>query len=178
MCPETSCTHQDITATIKEPANMKIFISYGSAYDQVTALRLQALAAVNGLTVYVPPSHTRLIAPSTIDPDSYQRLKDTDVILGVIGATGFTEACREEINKGIALKKATIVLCDPTLEPHLRPNFGANLVVLDPANPAQAETLIVQHLKTINAKQNEQKVLVALSTLAIGLLIFAAVAHD
>ncbi len=38
---------------------MKVFISYGAAADQVTALRLQALGAVNGLTVYVPPAHTR-----------------------------------------------------------------------------------------------------------------------
>ena len=45
-------------ATIKKDA-MKVFISYGSAADQVTALRLQALGAVNGLTVYVPPAYTR-----------------------------------------------------------------------------------------------------------------------
>ena len=38
---------------------MKIFISYGDLHDQVAALRLQALAAVQGLTVYVPPGHTR-----------------------------------------------------------------------------------------------------------------------
>ena len=30
---------------------MKVFISYGDFSDQVTALRLQALGAVNGLTV-------------------------------------------------------------------------------------------------------------------------------
>ena len=35
---------------------MKVFISYGSPADQVTALRLQALDAVKGLTVYVPPA--------------------------------------------------------------------------------------------------------------------------
>jgi hypothetical protein len=157
---------------------MKVFISYGNTTDQVTALRLQALAAVNGLTVYVPPAHTRLDTPSTIDSETRQMLKDTDVILGVIGAAGLVEACREEIDTGIALHKTTLVLCDPLLEPHLRPSFGANLVVLNPADPAQAETRIVQHLKTIHAKQKEQRVLVALSTLAIGLLIFAAVAHD
>jgi hypothetical protein len=157
---------------------MKVFISYGSAVDQVTALRLQALAAVNGLTVYVPPAHTRLVAPSTIDLEARQKLTDTDVILGVIGAAGFTEACRQEINTGIALQKNTIVLCDPAFEPHLRPHFGANLVVLNPADPAQAETSMVQHLKTIHAKRKEEKALLALSTLAIGLLIFAVAAQD
>jgi hypothetical protein len=113
-----------------------------------------------------------------MDMESREKLKETDVILGVIGAAGFVEACREEINNGIALQKNTIVLCDPVVEPLLRPHFGSNLVVLNPVDPAQTETRIVQHLKTMHAKQTEQKALVALSTLAIGLLIFAAVAHD
>jgi hypothetical protein len=157
---------------------MKVFISYGSATDQVTALRLQALAAVNGLKAYVPPADTRMIAPSTMDLESRQKLMDTDVILGVVGTAGFTPAFREEINTGFTLQKNTIILSDPIFEPQLRPNFGANLVVLNPANPAEAETGIVQYLKTIHAKQKEQKALLALSTLAIGLLLFAAVAHD
>jgi hypothetical protein len=41
---------------IEKQDNMKVFISYGDASDQVTALGLQALGAVNGLTVYVPPA--------------------------------------------------------------------------------------------------------------------------
>jgi hypothetical protein len=83
---------------------MKVFIAYGGAADQVTALRLQALGAVNGLTVY---------------------------------------------------------------------NFGTNLVVIDPAKPDEAEIGIVRHLKTIDAQQNAKKALLALGTLALGLLIFA-----
>jgi hypothetical protein len=42
---------------------MKVFISYGDTVDQVTALRLQAMGAVNGLTLYVPPAYTRLSIP-------------------------------------------------------------------------------------------------------------------
>jgi hypothetical protein len=49
---------------------MKVFISYGDAGDQVTALRLQALGAVNGLTVYVPPAHTRQGVAILLDPAS------------------------------------------------------------------------------------------------------------
>jgi hypothetical protein len=47
---------------------MKVFISYGAAADQVTALRLQALGAVNGLTVYVPPAYTRQGLAAIPDP--------------------------------------------------------------------------------------------------------------
>ncbi len=42
---------------------MNAFISYGEAADQVTALRLQAVGTVNGLTVYVPPAYTCVKIP-------------------------------------------------------------------------------------------------------------------
>jgi len=45
--------------------------------------------------------------------------------------------------------------------------------VIDPGNPDQAEIGIVQHLKAIDAGQNAKTVLLALGTLALGLLIFA-----
>jgi hypothetical protein len=73
---------------------MKVFISYGDAADQVTALRLQALAAVNGLTVYVPPAYTRPGAPALIDPETGQKLLETEVVLGVVGSC-LSEACRQ-----------------------------------------------------------------------------------
>ncbi len=45
---------------------MKVFISYGDTGDQVTALRLQALGAVHGLTLYVPPAfHSRSCSKSS-----------------------------------------------------------------------------------------------------------------
>jgi len=151
---------------------MRVFISYGSAADQVTALRLQALAAVNGLTVYVPPAYTRTALPTLLGPEVGQKLAEADIVLGVVGA-GFTEACRQELNSGVALHKTTIVMADPAFEPQLAPYFGPNLVVIDPANPDRAELGIVQHLKAVDAEQNAKKALLALGTLALGLLILA-----
>jgi len=63
---------------------MKVFISYGNAADQVTALRLQALGAVNGLTVYVPPAHTRQIEQALLDPAVAAKLSEAEVVLGVV----------------------------------------------------------------------------------------------
>jgi hypothetical protein len=151
---------------------MKVFISYGDASDQVTALRLQALGAVNGLTVYVPPAYTRQGIPTFLDPDAAQKLQDAEVLLGVVG-TGLTEACRQELNTGLALHKNMIVMAYPTFESLLRPSFGASLVVIDPGNPGGAETFIVQHLTTIHAQQGAKTALLALGTLALGLLILA-----
>ena len=38
---------------------MKAFISYSTTLDQIIALRLQTMAAVYGITSYVPPATTR-----------------------------------------------------------------------------------------------------------------------
>jgi hypothetical protein len=151
---------------------MKVFISYGDLSDQVTALRLQALGAVNGLTVYVPPAHTRQGHPTLLDPEAAQKLNDAEVVLGVVGA-GLTEACRQELNTGMALHKNMIVMSYPAWASEFQPYFGSNLVVIDPANPGSAEIGIVRHLKTIDAQQNAKTALLALGTLALGLLILA-----
>jgi hypothetical protein len=151
---------------------MKVFIAYGSAADQVTALRLQALAAVNGLTVYVPPAHTRQANQWFLDPEASQKIAESEVVLAVIGA-GLTEACRQELNTSLTLRKTAIVMCHPQFAPQLQPSFGSNLIVIDPANPDRAELEIVQYLKAVDAEQNTKKALLALGTLALGLLIFA-----
>src|SRR5712692_7264508 len=117
---------------------MKVFISYGDVADQVTALRLQALAAVNGLTVYVPPAHTRLGASIFLDPEAGQKLGEAEVVLGVVVA-GFTEACRQELNTGISLHKNMIVMSDPRFASQFQQYFESNLVVIDPTNPAETE---------------------------------------
>lgn len=76
---------------------MKVFISYGALPDQVAALRLQALGAAHGLTVYVPPAHTRQDHTPIYDADAQVKLVEADVVLGVLG-TALTEACRRELN--------------------------------------------------------------------------------
>ena len=151
---------------------MKVFISYGDAQDQVTALRLQALGAVNGLTVYVPPAHTRNGASTLLDPGAAQKLNESEVVLGVVGA-GLSEACRQELKTGLALQKHMIVMSYPMFVPALQPDFGSSLVIVDPDNPDSAETGIVRYLKALNAQQSAKTALMALGTLALGLLILA-----
>jgi hypothetical protein len=155
---------------------MKVFISYGAAADQVTALRLQALGAVNGLTVYVPPAYTRH-APTLLDPEASQKLHEAEVVLGVVGA-GLSQACLHELNTGMTLGKHLIVMSYPAFAAQFEPSFGSNLVLIDPANPGAAETGIMGYLKSIGAQQNTKKALLALGTLALGLLIFASADRD
>lgn len=156
---------------------MKVFISYGDAADQVTALRLQALGAVNGLTVYVPPAYTRQGVQPVLDPDADQKLHEAEVVLGVVGA-GLSEACRQELDAGMTLHKHMIVMSYPWLAQQFQPHFGSNLVVIDPLNPGEAESLVVRHLRSINAQKSAKTALLALSTLALGLLILAPADHN
>jgi hypothetical protein len=67
-----------------------------------------------------------------------------------------------------------LVMASPQSASLLQESFPSNLVVIDPANPEQTEREIVQHLRAVNAEKNAQRALVALGTLAFGLLMFAA----
>ncbi len=149
---------------------MKVFISYGSALDQVTALRLQALGAVHGLTVYVPPAYTREPSFMAVDPDSAQKLAATDTVLGII--TGeVTSTCDQELMIGQSQKKPLIVMAGVAVARLLQSRFGQNLVVIDPANPAETESAVVTRLKSLNASRQAENALLVVGTLALGLVI-------
>ena len=150
---------------------MKVFISYGNIADQVTALRLQALAAVNGLTVFVPPAFTQQ-GPAVPDEDVLEKLKQADVVLGLI-ETGLAESCHQELNAAVQAGQKTIIMCSPAFLPAFEPYFKSSLVTIDPANPTQASIDIVRHLKAAESERSAQKALVGMGLLALGLLIVA-----
>jgi hypothetical protein len=151
---------------------LKLYIAYGAASDQVTALRLQALGAVNGLTVYVPPAHTRMDPAGALDTQSEHNLRAAQVVLGVITAT-LSEACRQELNTAKSLGKNIVVMAEPSLAQQLEQFFPGNILTINPAEPAQAELGIVQFLKKMDIEQDARTSLIALGTLALGLLLFA-----
>ncbi|HVW11778.1 MAG TPA: hypothetical protein VHC90_24515 [Bryobacteraceae bacterium] len=151
---------------------MNVFISYGGLTDQVTALRLQALASVNGLTVYVPAAHTRVTDGSFMDTESERRLRESDVVLGVVG-TAPTEACTRELTLGSTLRKQLIVMAYPAFFPELQAQFTSDVILVDPTQPGVVEQEIVRHLGTMSGKKSSSAALVALGTLALGLLLFA-----
>jgi len=125
---------------------MKVFVSYGYAGDQVNALRLQALGAVNGFTVYVPPAYTRQpqygppIAPAgfrrprPLDLESEREIRDSDIVLGVIGSA-FTDTCRLELDEAHKAGKPMIVMTNPG-HAELFQNLGWNVVQIDPSHPS------------------------------------------
>lgn len=151
---------------------LKLYIAYGTATDQVIALRLQALAAVNGLSVYVPPAYTRQPAATEVEPQILDKLLNSDIMLGVV-TTGISEVFRQELNTAQSFNKKPIVMADLALAPSLQGFFPGNVVVIDPANPAAAEQQFVQILQQAKIEQAAKTALIALGTLALGLMLFA-----
>jgi hypothetical protein len=99
---------------------------------------------------------------------------DSDVVLGVI-TIGISDVCREELEaaRAFARKKEVMVLADPAIALQLQVYFPGKVVVIDPANPAQAEQQMVQYLKQTDIEQTARAALIALGTLALGLMLFA-----
>lgn len=153
---------------------MKVFISYGGAADQVTALRLQALGAANGLLVYVPPAYTRQEPHTNSSTNELELLQASDVVLGCI-SDRLSEACRQELNAAQELQKDMIVMAYPEAAQALASYLAGELIVVDPLRPDQSETDIVRYLRQIQAEQAAKQALMALGTLALGLMILTPV---
>lgn len=149
---------------------MKVFIAYGSAADQVTALRLQALAAVEGVNVFVPPAHTRR-ARTSADAETHQQLQGADFVLGVAGA-GLSPAFESELQLASGLGKNMVVMSGKRHANALRRLYGDSVVEVDPVRPHKTEELIVSHLKTVSSGKSAGPALLALGTLALGLFLF------
>lgn len=146
---------------------MKIFLSYGDVNDQLLALRLQALGAANGLTLYVPPTHTRR-GTSVADPQVMQKLIDAGGVLGLV-SSGLSEACSRELNAALAASKNLIAMASAQFHGALQASFQDQLVLMDASHPEESERAIVQRFR-----QNDGgNALIGLGTLVLGLMLLA-----
>src|SRR5690348_12077389 len=111
----TSAVHRTWSA-------MKTFISYSTAADQIVALRLQTLAAVYGMTVYVPPADTRLSWEGSLDPEVEKQLKTSDVVLAVITQVP-SQSAINEMNAAIQYKRLLIPIVSNAVPPQYYGDF-------------------------------------------------------
>jgi hypothetical protein len=87
--------------------------------------------------------------------------------------TAISQSCWQELTAAKQLGKTAVVIAEPALAPQLEPYFPGGLGVINPADPADAEVRIVQVLKKTELEQETKVALMALGTLALGLLLFA-----
>jgi hypothetical protein len=147
---------------------MKTFISYSTALDQIIALRLQTLAAVSGMTVYVPPATTRQVWPGALLPEVEKELRESAVVLAVITQNP-TQSAVTEMNMAVTLRKLLIPIVGPHVQQEYYSRFDPHFVV-NPADPSIAEKQIVEFL---DGKQQVEaaKAGLVLGTLAVALLL-------
>ncbi len=130
------------------------------------------MAAVNGISAYVPPAHTRRGPIVDAEPDTARHLREADVVLGV-ARNELSPACENELNRGLALGRNTVAMAYPALAHRLQQIPELSVIAIDPSNPAGAEERIVSYLKGLDVEQSTKTALLALGTIALGLLIFA-----
>ena len=154
---------------------MKVFISYSTALDQIIALRLQTMAAVYGMTVYVPPATTRYgVAPALL-PEVQKQLDESNVVLAIITHKPVPSAMTE-MNAASMSGTLLIPIVSWTVPREYYVGFQQYFVV-DPNDPSLAEREIVYFLEQKQAEQGQgtaKFALIALATLAVGLLLFGS----
>jgi hypothetical protein len=152
---------------------MNAFISYSTALDQIIALRLQTIAAVYGVNrVYVPPATTRQSMAPELLPEVQKQLSEADVVMAVITQQPAPSAL-SEMNWAVAMGKLLIPIVGPNVPPDYYAQFKRHFIV-DPEDPSRAERQIVQFLAEQQEVKTNRTALLALSTMAVALLLFAA----
>jgi hypothetical protein len=142
------------------------------AIDQLVALRLQTLAAVYGLTVYVPPATTRQTLEPRLSKEVEDRLKESDVILAVMMHNPAASAL-SEMNWALAHGRLLIPIVSPSVSPEYFAAFQQHFV-LNLDDPSQTESSIVKFLAEKQQATHSTAALVALTTLALGLILFSS----
>lgn len=150
---------------------MKVFISYSTALDQIIALRLQTMAAVYGMTLYVPPATTRSAVAPTLVPEVLKQLNDSDVVLAVITHQPAPSALSEMNWTLAAQEKLLIPIVGAGVPVQYYAHFPRYFVV-NPADPSQVEQEIVKFLAERQQAKAGRFGLLALATLAVALLLF------
>jgi hypothetical protein len=147
---------------------VKTFVSYSTAQDHVIALRLQTLAAVSGMTVYVPPATTRQTWTGVLLPEVQKQLQESDIVLAVITQNP-TQSTVNEMNTAVKLRRTLIPIVGENVPLEYYANFNPHFVV-NTKDPSKTEAAIVQFLRT--KKQQEAATAgIVLGTLALALLL-------
>jgi len=151
---------------------MKVFISYSTYLDQIIALRLQTLASVYGMTIYVPPATTRQETSGLLIPEVQNQLRESEVLLAVITHVPVPSAVNE-MNFAVASQKLLIPIVSQGVPPEYYVHFHPHFLV-DPQDPSRAEHEIVRFLAGKQQAETTKNALLALATLTVGLLLFGS----
>src|SRR5437763_14769932 len=149
---------------------LSVFVSYSSPEDQTAALRLQTLASTRPeLRVYVPPVSTRSRRGAPTGTDLHA-LNDSKYVLAIISGA-LPPAMRQELAVAQRLGKiiVPIVVRGRATVNGIEP--GQEVFYLDPFNPLETETRIINYVSSAVPGKSNQKTMTALVLLLLGMLI-------
>lgn len=148
---------------------IRVFLTYGSDDDFVTALRVQAVAAAEGLDAIVPPKATR-----DLDPFGHHREVDvfsSHVVLG-IALRGVTPQLRWEL-KDSRQQANVIILTSPEVGQELQRQYPGNTIVLGDDSWADTEARISSAVDSTTLDPAGKRSLLGMVLMAAGVHLMA-----
>ena len=155
----------------------KVFLSYGTdPEEQVTAWRLQTLAAANGIHVFVPqrtaPQPNRR---NSVPLEAQRQIGQSDCVLAII-AGGLGPAVEGELNYALSMRKVVVpILQEGVAQPAFLKKFPRTFK-FSPWNTGEVEAQVVEFLKTQKISKDNQQAVGALVAIGLGLFLLVALA--
>jgi len=147
----------------------RVFISYGSDDDFVTALRVQAVAASEGLDAIVPPRATREL-------DSVQHFHDVDVtssfVVLAIAMYGVTDQMLWELRRA-RKPEDVIILTSPELGQDFGRQYPGKTITLGSGRWAETEALISSVVDSTSLDADAKRSLLGMVLMAAGVHLMA-----
>lgn len=147
----------------------RVFISYGTDDDFVTALRVQAVAASEGLDAIVPPKATREL-------DVHAHFHDIDVsssrVVLAIAMYGVTDQMRWELQRA---KKSedVIILTSPEWGKDLDQQYPGKTIILGSGRWAETEAQISKVVDSTTLDDDAKRSLLGMVLMAAGVHLMA-----
>lgn len=154
----------------------KVFLSYGADPDeQVTAWRLQTLAAAHGIHVFVPQRDESHVARRNQIPLEVRRQIDqSDCVLAIVASRAGPAVEAELVYAASRGKTVVPILQEGVVQPGFLKKFRT--FRFSPWNPAEVETEVVEFLKTQKIGKDNQQAVGALVAIGLGLFLLLALA--
>ena len=149
---------------------MRVFISYGSEEDFVTALRVQAVAAAEGLDAIVPPQKTREDSSFTEHFHNVD-VSSSDIVLG-IALQGVTPQMEWELRRA-RLDQNRLILRSPGVGASLDELYPGNTIALGDAGWIETETRISRAVGSTSLDPEAKRALLGMVLMAAGLHLMA-----
>jgi hypothetical protein len=148
----------------------KVFLSYGTdADEQVTAWRLQTLAASYGMNVSVPHRNG---GGKAVANQARRNIDQSDCVLAIINGN-MGPAVARELNYALSRGKVIVpvVRQGTDIPPALR---GLRLFQFSPWNTGEVEAEVVKFLHEQKYGKEKQQAIGALVAIGLGLFLLAA----